>query len=173
MKSIFFSIFFFFSACSSVQTKEYRKLSLETILNLKLGQDDQDQILNSFGPPYKAIPSNHNSLSWVYLDDSKKVQKVTFNFNDRKKLQNIVWITADDGPEKNLEFSKNLFPKAEFKPKNASSKGLHYIPSEIFYSDEKKGITLVYQPTTKNVEYINLSLVGLDSDRAPALKQNP
>lgn len=83
-----------------------------------------------------------------------------------------MWQVREKEPEIRLENSKKRVPTAKFVAQDAPWENPHAAPDERFYSDDEKGISILFRKTRQEVSSIGWynSNMKVSSYRKPAVK---
>lgn len=142
-------------------------------MKLACDHDTENSVVDALGvPDVKLSGLDNNETLWVYNDRLDGYQRLSLVFDENKKLQGIMWLVRENESEIHLENSKRLFKNANFVAQNVTWENSHAAPDERFYSDDKKGISITFRKTRKEVESIGWFNPNAkhSNDRKPALK---
>lgn len=162
------SIAYLFFACSTASNpqnntcieKQNSLISFDQTEQIQIGNSTKDSIQKIFGSPDLSIPQDkvRDEEKWLYFEGCKwSIPRLSVGFEPTTGIvQSISWGIRPGDPENDLSKAKARFPKAKFFAKNAEWTHPDAASDEIFYSDEKLGITIVYNSTPNRVETIIL-----------------
>lgn len=125
----------------TIHSENAKQLSLEKVETLEIARSSPEEIKLLFGEPYKAVQSVEGS-TWLYLNAQSTGQKAAFKFTSANTLASIHWIVYDEDAEKNLAVVKRRYPKANFQKRELDWINPHIAPSEVYFQDEKLGISI-------------------------------
>lgn len=129
---------------------------------------NRDQVKNSLGEPSGVLLKGKQEL-WNYDEPGTGYQRLTFTFDEMKKLEAVFWIPRSGEPESELEKVFSHYPESRFQTvRTQEVSPPHSLNTETIYSDEKS-TAIWYNDYAKRVEGINWYL---DDRRSPADSEN-
>ncbi len=149
---IIFSLFVC-TSCSSLPVKNslnYSKLKI-----FDFSSTTKKDVIDQLGQPDDIIfRNNHQTL--LYNDKVKKYHRASINISTSTNLvTGYVWVPFPNEKEFKIDTAMSDFDKASFKEtEDPNTVNAHYISYTVQLVDERNGITIMYNKSTKSVDAI-------------------
>ncbi|MBI2605132.1 MAG: hypothetical protein HYW49_03520 [Deltaproteobacteria bacterium] len=144
-------------------TDSGRPLRFETIEQFAIGRTSQEDAIRGIGQPDRTFSLEiENKVVWIYLVEwnftggKAEVPRATLTFDAKSgTLQSKSWDVYEGEREKTLDGARSRFKSALFKRIDAEQTNPHAVPDEIYFVDEKQGISIEYRKARGEVSSIS------------------
>ena len=101
-------------------------------------------------------PNEKNLEIWIYrLKDNSEVPRMyVFIASDSGIVKSVTWNVFKEDPESKLDFAKDELGTLDLKKTEPKWTKGDTAPDEVYFSDEKTGVTIVVRKTLNQVSSI-------------------
>ncbi|MFN7903719.1 MAG: hypothetical protein ACK5P5_00910 [Pseudobdellovibrionaceae bacterium] len=155
MKYVILVFLSFLTACASQSNnRNTLALSYDRVFQLHVGSTTETDVVKIFGKPSARVQRNGYYIL-DYHSPQNGFQRLSLSFDNKNShLSSLLWIPSEDEKEISLDGAKATFKESTFKVSEEGSHGSHAVSKIILYTDDSKGVTIRYNPSSNVVEAI-------------------